>query len=68
MQRHVSDRQLVGPAGQCGQPSSGLCGDACGWDGWRGEVQEGGDIRVHRADSLPRTPPIPHLKKSSSLL
>ena len=29
-----------------------LCDDLDGWDGGGREVQEGGDIRIHIADSL----------------
>ena len=35
------------------QLSPGLCDDLGGWDGGSGrEVQEGGDIGIHTADSL----------------
>ena len=32
--------------------NSVLCSDLDGWDGGRQEVQEGGDICIHIADSL----------------
>ena len=43
------------PAVQHRELSSVLCDDLDGWSGWGWEVQEGGDICIHIADSLPCT-------------
>ena len=40
------------PAVQHRELSSVLRDDLGGWDGERGEVQQGGDICIHIADSL----------------